>query len=180
MTRPMQYAVYKGLSGKWGALQLNIQPPHHYCSKCKVRVYDGTPSTCNCQDMQMIAREGAVFLEISSTKDKNVYDWENKTVMALSIDDLGKILTAFQTLQAGQKLELMHDPGAGKDHAGKIRKTLVIDTPKGMENGCMLSVYENNIDKEASKKHTVPLQTSEVTVLATLFRTAIPRLLNWS
>jgi len=33
--RPLQYAIYKGMAGKWGAIQLNLQPPHFYSGKNK-------------------------------------------------------------------------------------------------------------------------------------------------
>lgn len=179
-TRPLQYSIYKGKAGKWGSVQFNLSPPHHHCSnpRCKVKNFDSPEQKCDCSDVKMIQREGTIFLEITSAKAPDVYDWDNKITMALSINDMGKILVALRT---GSALELLHDPGAGSESKGKIRKYLNISSPKGIENGCILNASEtNSMTEQAPKKHMVPMTLDEVTVLATLLQAAIGRCLAWS
>jgi hypothetical protein len=38
--QPLQLAFYKGMGGKHGAVQFNLQRPHFYCTKCKTRDYN--------------------------------------------------------------------------------------------------------------------------------------------
>ncbi len=175
MIKPQQYNIYKGVGGKFGAAQFNLQYPHYYCSntKCRTKNFDGPEQLCQCKDVKMIAREGAVFCEIASAKAANVYDWDNKIIMALSVADMGKIVTG---LRMGTEVKLMHDPGAKSDHAGQVRKNLNFGLPS--EKGCIISAMETGGSDEP-KKHTVPLTLDEVTVLVKLFESAVVRCLAW-
>src|SRR3990167_2398062 len=176
MIKPIQYNSYKGAgTGKWGALQINFGAPHYYCSnnKCRAKNYNNETPVCNCEDTKMIQREGALFLEITSAKAPNIYDWDNKIIMALSINDLGKILLSLRT---GQEIKLLHDPGVKTEQAGKVRKTLMISSPKGIEAGCIVTATEvNETNGDNPKKHTIPLSYDEVITLAILFQAAIPK-----
>jgi len=82
--------------------QFNFQAPHFFRDKQK----DFTGVNALGEDGKMKEgwkiREGAVFLEITSTKDKNVYDWENKVTIALSTNDLGKVLFGIKTGNEGK------------------------------------------------------------------------------
>lgn len=171
--KTLQYSLYKGMSGKWGALQLNLQPPHFY--KGKERDYVGTTAIKDGKLQEgWESREGAIFLEITSTKDKNVYDWENKIVMALSVNDMGKLLL---TLATGSECNIMHDPGAKSEQAGTIKKYLTVQSPKGLTEGCFFRV--NQTQGAQTKKHEVPVGPDEVMVLRSLLQAAISRSLNW-
>jgi len=172
--------------GKWGALQLNYQKPHYYVkSNPKLKNYEGKfiphdwlehyPSLSK---DDLTSREGALFLEITSTKDKNIYDWDNKIVMALSLHDMGKILMILEGGQAGSEVKIMHDPGAKSATAGKIQKHLNISSPKGVKTGAMVSVMQKSADGD-TVSHTVPLSGDEVRVLATCIRKVIPSSLGW-
>jgi hypothetical protein len=171
---PLQYAVYKGTGGKWGAVQFNLQAPHYFKDKQK----DFTGELAFGDDGKFKEgwkiREGAVFLEITSTKEKNVYDWENKVTVALSTNDLGKVLFGLKT---GNEVKLLHDPGAKSEKAGEVTKTVNISSPNGTAEGCMVRVSQKT--GEVVKTHTVPLTGDEVLVLATLVQAAISRSLGW-
>ena len=174
---PMQYAIYKGTGGNHGAVQFNFQRPHFYSDKRKdftgdeaFEVRDGRRAL----KQGWKEREGAIFMEIASTKDKNVYDWDNKIVMALSIDDMGKLLN---TLITGEECKLMHDPGAKSEAAGAVKKYLNVSSPKGIKEGCIVSATQMSGGDRRS--HTVPVSPSEVIVLRSLLHSAIPKALNW-
>ncbi len=171
---PLQYAVYKGMTGKWGAVQFNFQAPHYFRDKQKD--FTGINALDDSGKMKegWKIREGAVFLEITSTKDKNVYDWENKVTVALSTNDLGKVLLGLKT---GNEVKLMHDPGAKSDKAGETTKNVNISSPNGTLEGCMIRVTQKTGDQQ--KQHTVPLSGDELCVLVTLVQAAITRSLGW-
>lgn len=170
---PLQHAIYKGTGGKFGAIQFNLQSPHYYKGKQK----DFTGKTAFVDGKLAEGwrqREGCVFLEITSAKDKNVYDWTNKVILALSVNDLGKCLMA---LVYGEECKIMHDPGAKSESAGDIKKYLSITSPKGVKVGCLIKVAKQENGETVS--HTVPLSGEEVIVLRTLFQSAISKALNW-
>ncbi len=177
--RPLQYAVYKGKgSGRFGAAQFNLSDAHYYCESCKVKNWnsDQHPSpVCAGANEKLSSREGCIFLDITSAKAPDVYDWENKIIMALSVTDLSKLLI---TLRTGSECKLFHDPGAGSEKMGAIKKTLNVSSPRGIETGCM--IFATMSDGTNKKAHSVPMTFDECAALATLIQAAIPRCLNWS
>lgn len=179
MIQPIQYAVYKGMGGKFGAAQFNLQKPHRVCGVCKKRDYSG--SLLECCNEKTTTRDGAVFLEVTSTaKDqKNVYDWSKKVTVALSVTDISKLLYGFRTATEGSETKLMHDPGAKTESMGKVTKHVSLNSPQGPSKGFMLNVGQ--VSGQAEKiMHTVPLSAEEALVISTLFAAAIPQLLAWS
>jgi hypothetical protein len=177
MNKALQYAIYKGTGGKHGALQLNFQKPHYY--KDKLKDFTGDQAFNNKDGKWELlpgwkVREGAIFLEIASTKEKNEYDWDNKVVLALSVDDMGKVL---ETLLTGNECKLMHDPGAKSESAGVVKKYLHVYSPKGVKEGCMISATMSAGGE--NKSHTVPVSASELLVLRALLQAAISKALNW-
>ena len=159
---PLQYAIYKGTGGKFGAVQFNLQPPHFYKDKRKDyvgRVGEDEGAAFKIEEGRRVLkdgwkqREGAIFMQITSAKDKNVYDWENKIIMALSINDIGKVIMCLLT---GEKCELMHDPGAKTESQGTVKKYLTISSPKGPAVGVVLSATQ--VSGSDKRTHTVPIQ----------------------
>jgi hypothetical protein len=172
--KPLQYSIYKGMSGRWGAVQLNLQAPHYH--KGKQKDYIGNEALINGLPKDgWKAREGAVFIEITSTKDQNVYDWENKIVLALSSTDIGKVLHCLYT---GQECKIMHDPNAKSQSQGLIRKNLLISSPKGTANGCMIRATQTSGGHQ--RNHSVPLSGDELIVLKELLQASIPIVFGWN
>lgn len=198
---PNQYALYKGTGGKYGALQLNFQPPHFFCGKTKdfqgkidankederaaftvvegkIRLKEGWKS-----------RDGCIFLEATCAIGKNKYDWRQSIKMALSPGDIGKILYFLQTGQSPVKKErawegkltramsLMHDPNARSAREGEVRKYLRFYSPNGPADGLMLTVEQ--ISEGEKRSHQIPVSGDEVMVLRLLLAAAIPSALNW-
>lgn len=176
--RPLQYAVYKGVGGKFGAVQFSFQSPHYFHERQKdftgtEALYTDTEGRTKMREGWGI-REGAVFLEMASTVGKNQYDWEHKVVLALSVDDIGKFLNS---LTFGEDLEILHDPGAGKEAQGQVKKYLNVKfVDKAM--GCLLGTTRVSGGERVS--HTVPISRNEIIVLRALFTAAISRALAWS
>jgi hypothetical protein len=167
---PQQYAVYKGMGGKFGALQFNLQRPHYYKDKQKDFTGDLALENGKAKDGWKL-REGCVFLEIASAKDKNVYDWDTKIIFALSVSDIGKLLLG---LNKKGDTELMHDPGAKTDAQGAVKKFLNV---KVSDQGALFSVTQAaGGDK---RTHTVPMSPDEVVVLRQLLQSAISSALSW-
>lgn len=175
MIRPIKYAVYKGTGGKWGAVQFSLSPPVYVCQVCSHRNYDlpEHKNTVNPCDGQFEIRAGAVFADVANATGPNLYDWDHKTIFALSINDLGKVLAA---LKSGTACKLLHDPGAQTEKAGLITKTLAFT--ELTEKGFLFNMYEKNKSGE-EKKFTIPFTVDEVAILGTLVSSAIPSILGW-
>lgn len=181
MINNLQYAIYKGKGGKFGAVQFNLQSPHPYRGKDKSfdgrfkgeSIFETIEGKTRLKEGWKI-REGCVFMDITGPKGSDVYDWDNKIIMALSITDIGKILLSLVT---GDECKLMHDPGAKTDAQGTVKKYLTITSPRGPVVGVILSA--THVSGPDKRTHTVPLSGDEVLVLRTLFQTAVSRALNW-
>ncbi len=181
---PLQLAFYKGTGGKWGAIQFNPQRPYFYIKgEPTLKNYDGKfipdlwlKEKPQLEVKDLASREGAIFVEIASTVNKNEYDWKNKITMALSVNDLGKILTVLE----GQvtEVKIMHDPGAKSSTAGQVQKYLAINSPRGLKDGCLFNVAEKT--KDGIKKHQVPLTGDEVILLRNAIQGFIPVALGWA
>lgn len=173
--KPLQYAVYKGVGGKFGAVQFNLQRPHFYRGRDKdftgAQALDGEGRLVN--DWKQ--REGAIFVEAASASGKNVYDWESKITMAMSVNDMGKIVHALTTTG---NVDIMHDPGAKTDKAGLTSKHLKLYSKEGvMKAGCLLTLIQTTGGNTI--KHTVPVAPDECIIIRQLFASAIPSSLQW-
>lgn len=195
---PMQHAIYKGTSGKFGAVQFNLQLPHYYLGKAKD--FKGLVDPENKNDQAAFTlvdgkvrlkdgwkqREGAVFVEAAPPSGQNEYDWNKKVIMALSVTDLGKVLYFLQTGQSPVEKErkdnprgmsLYHDPGAKSSSAGKKKKYLKFFSKEGPAYGLMLTVESTEGDDKRTAQ--VPLSGDEVMALRTLLSAAVSRSLGW-
>lgn len=190
---PMQYAIYKGTGGKYGAIQFNFQKPHFYSGKQKD--YTGSEAFETVDGRRKLkdgwkAREGCVFVEIAPTIGKNEYDWKGqKIIMALSVGDQSKFLYFLATGKSPNRKErerdgkptnsmtIMHDPHAKSDRAGQTQKYLKMYSPGGTAEGCMITITQKEGDQK--REHTVPVTGDEVIALRTLLQTAISSALNW-
>jgi len=176
--RPLQFAIYKGTGGSWGAAQFSLQPPHYYRENPKQRDFTGLDALDDGGKLKegWKIREGAVFLQQTSTKEgqKNVYDWDAKVVMALSVEDMGKLALACTT---GESTKIFHDPGAKTAAQGAVIKSLTINSPEGVRKGVVLSIIQKA--GGTTTKHDVPVSGAEAIVLTQLLRSAISRSLNW-
>jgi hypothetical protein len=189
---PLQLAFYKGMGGKYGAVQFNPQLPHYYATvsegekKLSLKNFQGRfakeewkkkYSTLKDEDFQ--SREGAVFMEICSASGKNEYDWNNKIIAAFSVTDLSKILTVLEGRVP--EVEITHDPHAKSVNAGKIQKYFKFSVGKdGIKAGVLINASQFIKGTEGGTKHMVPLSGDEVLCLAASLRAFIPRALAWT
>ena len=180
---PLQLAFYKGITGKFGAIQFNPQLPHYYVKtdsrlknfedrSIKPEWLEKNPTL---SESDLASREGAIFLEITSAKDKNVYDWAKKIIFALSITDIAKFSEVLEGKLAEAKL--MHDPGAKSERQGKVRKHL--EVVNNGEKGCMVTASEVVAGGSSPTRHTVPLSTDECLALSEAMRAFISKALGW-
>jgi hypothetical protein len=203
---PLQVAFYKGMGGKWGAVQFNLRKPHYFCeakdtdgNPCRSKVYDQAlpPQKCpteGCSGSRMKSKEGFIYMDICSTKGRNEYDWSNKITLQLNVNDIGKILTVIDGTREdtkGASVEIMHDPGARTHTQGKIQKWFSVSSPNGVKDiknedgkpgprgGCMLRVVQKGPGDER-KDHQVPLSSDETARLAILLKAAIATCSSWN
>jgi hypothetical protein len=127
---PIQYKVYKGISGKNGALRLNLKRPY----------LNPDPKKC----------EGVIFLEMAPAVGANDYDWEKqKVVFALGIVDIPKVILYLRSPshqafnRTDNKLKLIHDKGAGTARKGQEVKTLEVMKSDRTPN-FMFNIYQTS------------------------------------
>jgi len=167
---PLQYKIYKGIKGKFGALRLKLK-----------RAYTSSDSR---------KPDGCVFLEAAPAIGPNQYDWENqKIVMALSITDIPQILaflrnptnSAYQQVNeqneiTGHQIKLFHDKGAGTADKMKDTKNLVISKYPDKDS-FFVSLTQNL--SGSTKNCTLPILPYEALAIGTLLQAAIPAILAW-
>ena len=183
---PLRLAFYKGITGKYGALQFNPQMPHYYVKdQPSLKNFEGRfiqsnwlDSNPSLTESDLASREGAVFLEITSAKDKNVYDWNKKIVFALSITDIGKWLEVLEGSKPEAKL--MHDPGAKSTNQGKVRKYVEISAPGGIKDkGMVVTASEVMAGSNTPIRHTVPLSSDECVTLRCAMQSFVAKAIAW-
>lgn len=181
--KPLQLAFYKGMKGRFGAIQLKFNRPHFFCPRCNRKDRE-TDYPISCigsfekphEEIRMETREGSLFLDMCSVSGPNIYDWDNKVMMTLSITDMATILFALET---GEEKELMHDPGAKGPNEGVVHKFLKFSFPKGIKEGCLVNIRMKNKETEKEVSHMVPLSGSETKMLAVFIRHSLPLALAW-
>lgn len=154
LQKPLVYAIYKGVGGKFGCFQFKLAP-----------AYDNP----NRPDRL----EGGVFIEAAPAIGANKYDWGKKIIFALSPSDIGKIL--HDGLRGGD-LSIFHDPGAKSHRANVTKKSLKI--VKGQKGGFFWALREETAGAE--KNVNIPVSNDEATIIAELLKAAVPKILGWN
>lgn len=160
---PLQYSLYKGVKGSFGALRLNLKKAY--------------------QDDRRDKQDGCVFLDMAPTSGPNIYDWENnKIVMALTTTDISKIILYLRNPKhkafdrSDNKLRIFHDRGAGTNNRGQDTTSIEINKPEDKDN-LFVSAYQKR--GTVQKKATVPISPDEAIAIGTLLQAAIPLILAW-
>ena len=166
MSRPLQWSVYKGMGGKFGAFQFQASPPR-----------PENPSQPDDNKM----RAGAVFVEAAPTIGKNTYDWDNKILFALGVNDIGKILAHYtMTRQAAsdtKPLQIYHDPDAGTAKANSRPKKLTFGR---LTNLGSFSLSLSQKRGEDVSNIYIPLGADEAYTLFNLLTHAQAIVLGWN
>lgn len=150
--RPLKYALYKGVGGKFGCFQFQLLPAYR--------------SSKN--------DEGAVFIEAAPTTAPNVYDWTQKIVFALSAADIGSLLSGFNS----GNCKLLHDPGAGSETKGKRVKNLELQA--GQNAGTFFLSLSEKTGEEEARVVKIPVAPGEARCLIALLTAALPVILGWT
>lgn len=163
---PISYEIFKGMTGKFGALRFKF-----------IR-----PWTNNNPKYE----KGSILVEMAPPCGRNQYDWENnKIIFSLTVTDIGKIIYYFSNLKAHEDnngksftLRLLHDPKAGTKDKGKNFKNLQISKSIDMNNFFFkLSVIK---DKKEVNSANVPVASDEAMAIKLLLEEAVPQMLAWT
>jgi hypothetical protein len=160
---PLQFALFKGVRGKFGAMRLNLKKAY--------------------TDDRREKDDGCLFLEMAPAIGPNEYDWNNsKIIMALGMSDIPKIMLYLrapghpQFQKSDGKLKLYHDKGAGSSTKGQNTTNLTIDKPADRDN-FFLSIFQSN--NGTNKNATVTISADEAIAMGTLLQAAIPLIMAW-
>lgn len=141
------YPIYK----KLGAAKLSLIPP-----------------TFNSNGW--VEKEGALFVEASTGlgEDANgnlTYDWNNKIVFAIGLNDLALLFEDFSK-------KLVHV------HQGKT-KTLQFTAGSGKYEGTFMLTLSEKEEKGTPRSVSVPVSAGESQVIGVLLRSCPARFLGW-
>lgn len=151
--RARPFKIYKGISGKWGALQLDLIP------------------------IERSRRDlGAVMLTFANPKSDRTYDWDNKVVMALNTSDIASILEFLKVSKPRDRINIYHDPKAGTAEKGRQGKNFSIT--KGESEGWHLAMA-HRMGAETLQEIRLPIKTGEMIIISELLRRAVIRILGW-
>lgn len=151
--RARPFKLYKGISGKWGALQLDLIP------------------------LERSQRNlGTVMITFANPKPDRTYDWENKVIMALNTSDIASILEFLENAEPNQVIDIYHDPKAGTADKGQQGKTLKI--ARGRTDGWFVGVT-HRFGSEVEQEIKLPVKHGEMILIKELLKYAIPRILGW-
>ncbi len=160
LKEPIPYKLFKGITGRFGALRFELKRP--YTNE------DGRK------------QEGCVFLNMAPTIGPNNYDWENqKVTLALNITDIQKILYVFRKPNAFSKnkpCQIIHDRFAGTARKGEEIKVLSIAPP----SDDYTNYFFNMTQKEKNISISLPVSSEEIIGIGTLLQAAIPLILSWT
>jgi len=167
-SRPLRYAIYKGMKGKNGVLQFDMKPFE--------------PANIE-QEMSAGAKrkaaKGAVFIDAAKAVGENVYDYKNDIKFAMSETDLGQFLIGTKML-LGEGTELVSLYHKIERNNIKLSKSLKVKQGREDQKGLptfMITLTEKGGDEE--KFVTVPVSASEMLILRELFTKAVTRILGW-
>lgn len=161
---PMQFGIYKGVKGNFGAIRFNLRKAY--------------------QDTWKGKDNGCVFLEMAPASGPNVYDWDNnKIVMALNVTDISKIILYLRAPNHSSfsrnngALKIFHDRDAGTANAGQNTTSLEISKPED-KNNMFVNAYQKK-DGQV-RRATVTIGPDEAITIGTLLQAAIPLILAWN
>lgn len=155
----MQYSIYKGVKGKFGAVQFDLKSGLHRGE---------TDDRGNTQEKD---KPGCIFVNITCAAGPNKYDWDQQIKFALGAADIGKILLG---LRKGNEVSLVHVMNKGKEQEGP---TKTFKLSKGESYGWFLNMTEG--PRDGGRNHGVPISDDEALVLATLLQDALPKIFKW-
>lgn len=151
---PQALKIYKGVSGRNGALQFDLTTLHR-----------------SRRDI------GAVFLSAAPCTGNNIYDWDNKINIALSLNDISTILNTFRAPPApGTDGEsIFHDKFKGSDREGQVMTKLSIQrTERG---GWRWGLGRK--ERGEWRYVNVPVSDGETIEIRALLERAVIRILGW-
>jgi hypothetical protein len=116
--------------------------------------------------------KGCLMFEFAPSSGPKTYDWTQKIVFSLSVDEMGKVL------ENKFPVELFHDPNMMSEKQGQVTKGLQITA---LERGFMFSVRQMDKSPEAKNPQSriaVKVDPHEMMVLRSLMNFSIPRALG--
>ncbi|KNA05359.1 hypothetical protein SOVF_191110 [Spinacia oleracea] len=121
-----------------------------------------------------VKRQGYIMLSFSPCVGERKYDWQRKQVFALSVTEVGSLLT----LGPNSSVDFFHDPAIQTSNAGQVRKGLSIKA-NSEGTGYFFSInVANNITK-VNERFTVPVTSAEFAVMRTSFSSVLPHIMGW-
>eukprot|EP01018_Ginkgo_biloba_P013969 Gb_03500 [translate_table: standard] len=121
-----------------------------------------------------LSKEGGMYLTFAPAVGTRQYDWSKKQVFALSVAELGSLLS----LSSNESCEFFHDPFMGKSDAGQIRKVLQV-VPVPNSPGYFFSLSISNKLMNVNERFSVSITKAEFAVMQSTFNFILPYVMGW-
>lgn len=160
---PLQFKIYKGIRGKNGVMKLTLK-----------KAYSGTKKD-----------EGCVFLDMAEAIGPNQYDWENKILISLSLNDISKLILyltdPFSKVFKDGKLSIYHDRNMGtKEKEGEDVKIFEASFSEDRGSfGFQLSHATKTGAEKNKRSIFIPVSEDEALTIRMLLNSAVPLVMAW-
>ncbi|GLJ31124.1 hypothetical protein SUGI_0623250 [Cryptomeria japonica] len=121
-----------------------------------------------------LSKAGVVFIVFVPAIGTRQYDWSKKQVFALSVVELGTLLS----LDSNESCEFFHDPSMGTSEEGKVRKILKV-SPLQDRGGYSFILSVSNRNLNVDDNLYVPITKGEFAVMRSAFNFILPHLMGW-
>ena len=111
-----------------------------------------------------------VLVEAAPAKAQRDYDWGAKITFALSVGELGKLISNARR----SEISFVHDPNKGREAEGTVVKNFKMSR-MGSDTGFFVTLSRRGYAGAGSESISVPIDDSEFAVMDELFRYSIPR-----
>ncbi|KAK7380660.1 hypothetical protein VNO78_33175 [Psophocarpus tetragonolobus] len=127
-----------------------------------------------------VSKDGFVLLQFAPSvgSDEPIYDWNQKQIFSLSLSEMGTLIS----LGAKDSWEFFHETIKSKSNEIEVRKTLKVEPLLDATGHIFkLSVQKRSPDmEEIQKSISLPVVSSELAVLRSIFNYIMPYLLGWN
>lgn len=169
--RGQSYTIYKGVRGKYGTFRLSPSFPM--------------------RDIPMKDRDGFIMLEMAAPKGPNQYDWDNKVLFKLSLNDTAKICMFlsnpgkeyyFCEKNSGNdgtvynSFQIFHDTSKASGRSGTETKSLKLSKASNKHSVIVQMTHRKDND---TNQIVVPVSPEEAYVIVNLLNQSFGKILSW-
>lgn len=133
------------------------------------------------QNYYRVTRPGSYMISVAPAKSEKQYDWSNKIIFQLNIDEAGELIDYHNHNNNKDTLTFYHDPQANTPQAGQAVKSISIRRTVQQHNNSItyfVNISYNKQSDNIEQKYSIPITHSEMTILTTIMKQTLTQLLS--